>query len=344
VRALLNLGDPDDPDARVLLPGELGGEPVTYLLGPRPADATGAIVDGATALLNVATWYVEVDFTAAGGAVFDRLAAQYTAEAQAAGQQLGQMAIVLDDEVVSAPTLEQTSFGGSAVITGDFSKGDAQDLALVLRYGALPIELEIATQQQVSATLGRDQLDAGIAAGIVGFLLVALYMLFWYRVLGLVIIATLGLTAASLYVVVAWLGETQGVTLTLAGVTGLIVSVGLAVDSNIVYFERLKDEVKHGSTVRSAPARGFKRASRTIIAADVVSLLAAGLLWLIAVGSVRGFAFYLGLATLVDLILTYAFMHPVVSLLVRNRKVVERPVWGVAVALHADQRPREALP
>ncbi|MGZ8753322.1 MAG: SecD/SecF family protein translocase subunit, partial [Acidimicrobiia bacterium] len=212
---------------------------------------------------------------------------------------------------------------------------EAKDLALVLRYGALPVKFDADNQrvQSVSPSLGKDQLRAGIASGIIGLVLVALFMLAYYRLLGAVVILGLALTGMAVYSLVSYLGQTIGLTLTLAGVTGLIVSVGVTVDSYVVYFERLKDEVRSGKTVRSSVDRGFARSWRTILAADIVSLIGAGVLYWLAIGSVRGFAFFLGLSTLLDLIISYFFMHPLVSIMARRRALVRAPKVGIAAGL-----------
>src|SRR5262249_20003882 len=202
-------------------------------------------------------------------------------------------------------------------------------LALVLRYGSLPVQLVSQTAQSVSPTLGKDQLRAGIISGLIGLALVAIYMIFFYRLLGLVVWLGIGLTGATCFSLGTWLSAHRGLTLTLAGVTGIIVSVGVTVDSYVVYFERLKDEVRTGKTVRSSLDTGFHRAFRTIIAADLVSLIGAGILYFFATSSVKGFAFFLGLSTAIDLILAYTFMHPMVSVLARNPKLVRMPGVGI---------------
>jgi preprotein translocase subunit SecD len=248
------------------------------------------------------------------------------------------MAITLDGEVQSAPAFQTSTFeGDTVVISGDFSQGDAEDLARLLRFGALPVRFDESQQtvENVSPTLGKDQLRAGIAAGLIGIALVALYMLALYRLLGFVVIFGLALVAAFTYSIVVYLGQTVGLALTLAGVTGLIVSVGVTVDSYIVYFERLKDEVRSGKTVRSSVDRGFARSFQTILAADIVSLIGAAVLYLLAIGSVRGFAFFLGLATLFDLIVTYFFMHPLVVLLARRPNLLRMKYIGIASGLDA---------
>jgi len=187
----------------------------------------------------------------------------------------------------------------------------------------------------VSATLGKDSLSAGLVAGAVGIALVALYMVLYYRAIGLVVWFGLAVSGALLYSIITWLGQTQGLALSLAGVTGIIVSVGVTVDSYIVYFERLKDEIRAGKTIRSSVDRGFKRAYRTILAADLVSIFAAGTLYLLSVGAVRGFAFFLGLSTLLDLITAYFYTRPMVVLLGRSRFFTEARWVGVARGLAA---------
>ena len=245
------------------------------------------------------------------------------------------VAIVLDGVVQSAPNIEPGITGRDVSITGSFGQKEAKNLALVLRYGSLPVQFdpEQQTVRSVSPTLGKDQLQAGIIAGIVGLVLVAIYMTVFYRLLGLVVIAGLLLTGMVFFGLVTFLGNQQGLTLTLAGVTGLIVSVGITVDSYVVYFERLKDEARSGKTVRSSVDTGFRRAFRTIVAADLVSLFAALILWWLAEGSVRGFAFFLGLSTVIDLVLAYFFMHPLVSLMARSPRLVRMPGVGIAAGL-----------
>jgi len=200
-------------------------------------------------------------------------------------------------------------------ISGNFGESEAKNLALVLRYGALPVQLEPQAVQTVSATLGKDSLKAGVIAGIVGVLLVVAFMFAYYRSLGLVVLGGLLISTAILWSVISYLGESRGLALTLAGATGIIVSIGVTVDSYVVYFERLKDDARLGRTFRSAAQRGWASAWRTILAADIVSLIGAALLWYLTVGSVRGFAFFLGLSTLIDLIVAYFFLRPAVILL-----------------------------
>ena len=245
------------------------------------------------------------------------------------------VAIELDGVVQSAPVINPGITGKDVEITGNFSQGQAKDLALILRYGSLPVQFDQHKQtiESVSPTLGKDQLTAGIVSGLIGLGFVALYMILYYRLLGLVVVVGLGLTGMLFFAVTSYLSSAHGLTLTLAGVTGIIVSVGVTVDSYVVYFERLKDEVRSGRTVRSSLEVGFTRAFRTIVAADLVSMIGAVVLYLFATSSVRGFALFLGISTAMDLILAFFFMHPMVSVLARRPALVKLPGVGIASAL-----------
>jgi len=292
-----------------------------------PTEATGGIVQNANSEFAPGQGYaVNVNFTSEGSVEFDTIAAKYVQQ---------QLAIVLDDRIQSAPVIQEASFQGTAQITGDFTVDEADELAKVINYGALPVRLEKLNTVSLSPTLGRDQLDAGIAAGAIGLILVAGYMLIYYRLLGAVVIAGLLLTGMLTYALITFLGSTVNLALDLAGVTGLIVSIGVAVDSYVVYFERLKDEVRTGKTVRSSVDRGFTRSFRTILAADLVSIIGAAALFFVAAGSVRGFAFFLGLSTFLDLLVGYFFMHPAVSLLARRPALVRMRGVGIAAGLDA---------
>ncbi|HEX2273654.1 MAG TPA: protein translocase subunit SecD [Acidimicrobiales bacterium] len=319
----------NDEKATVVLPEKdsSGNVIARYQLGP--AEVKGQAISSARAEINQTTgaWGVTFNLTSEG-------TSQWNAMARKVGQG-GRIAIDLDGVVKSAPSLETTDFPGSGQITGDFSEREAKDLALVLRYGSLPVQLERQTVQTVSASLGKDSLRAGIAAGIVGLGLVALYMVLYYRALGIVVWLGLGVTAALMYSLVTLLGNTSGLALTLPGAVGIIVSVGVTVDSYVVYFERLKDEIRSGKTIRSSVDRGFKRAYRTILAADAASFIGAIVLYVLSVGSVRGFAFFLGLSTLLDVIIAYFFTRPMVILLGRSRFFTEARWVGVARGLAA---------
>ena len=281
-----------------------------YLLAP--ATVVGTDVKGATARLDPAgtnQWQVGVTFTGSGQKKFTDLTAATVGK---------QVAIVLDGVVISAPVIQNT-IPGDAQITGNFSKDEAQNLANVLKYGALPLTFTTSQAEVVSPTLGTDQLHAGLLAGGMGLALVVLYSLLYYRGLGLVTIASLALAGVITYAAVAILGAQIGFTLTLAGIAGLIVAIGITADSFVVFFERVKDEVRDGRTLRSAVDRGWVRARRTIVSADFVSFLAAASLYFLSVGAVRGFAFTLGLSTIIDLALVFFFTHPLMTLLARSR-------------------------
>ncbi len=256
----------------------------------------------------------------------------------ALGGAAGAMAIVLDGEVISAPAVNGPNLADDEFVIsgggqGGFPQGEAKDLALKLRYGALPVEFTRSAERQISPTLGEDSLQAGILAGVIGLLAVALYLLVYYRALGVVVVLGLGVWSALMYGVVCWLSASRGLTLSLSGVVGIVISLGTTVDSYVVYFERLKDEVRLGKSVRSATERSFKMAFRTILTADVASLMGAVLLWWLTVGAVRGFAFFLGLSVVLDVFVAYCFARPMVALLARNRFFTENNVFGVARGL-----------
>jgi preprotein translocase subunit SecD len=315
----------DKPEAQVILPGTKDEQDARYVLGP--SELTGRAVKDAKAEVDeTGEWKVGFTLTDTGSKEFDALAARNLSK---------QVAIVLDGVVQSAPTIQQAQFQGSGEITGNFSEREAKDLALVLRFGALPVELKPETVQTVSASLGRDSLKAGVGAGLVGLALVLVYMILYYRALGIVVVLGLGVSGMLMWAIVSFLGQVQGLALTLAGAVGIIVSVGVTVDSYVVYFERLKDEVRSGKTIRSSVDRGFSRAYRTILVADFASLIGAGLLYWLAVGSVRGFAFFLGLSTVMDMVIAYCFTRPMVVLLGRNRLFTEARWLGVARGLAA---------
>lgn len=294
----------DRADWAVLLPGR--NEPVGYVLGP--AELTGEAVAEAAATFNN-EWVVNVDLTDEGAVGFDEIAARYFGQ---------QVAIVLDGIVESAPVIRATEFGGTAVISGTFDEEGARDLAVALRFGALPVVFEQDDVRTVSATLGEGTLRAGVVAGIVGLIVVGIYMLAYYRLLGFVAVTSLALSGSILWSLISWLGESRGLALTLAGTTGIIVSIGVQVDSNIVYYERIKEEVRRGRAIRSAADASFKGAFSTIVWADLASLIGAGVLYQLTSGTVRGFALYLGLATLIDLAVSYFFMRPLVVFIARK--------------------------
>ena len=295
-----------------------------YQLGPNLLPGTS--VTGAAAGYDPQQGGWGVDVTYRGDSFVKAVAEPYVGK---------RVAIVLDNRVLSAPTINAGITGSQVRISGSFTQGSAKQLALALKYGSLPVRFDEKQQtvENVSPSLGRDQLRAGIAAGIIGLALVALYMLFFYRLLGIVVWVGLVLTAMIMFTIVTLLGQGQGLTLTLSGITGIIVSVGVTVDSYVVYFERLKDEVRTGKTVRSSVDTGWKRAWRTIVAADAVALIGAGVLYALTIGSVKGFAYFLALSTFVDLILAWCYMHPLVSLMARRRGLVDARGIGIASGL-----------
>ena len=285
-----------------------------YILAP--AEVLGRQISKASAGIDTqsgSAWIVSLTFNGEGTTAFGALTSRVTALAEP----LNQVAIVLDGLVVSSPRITEAIPSGSAQITGSFTQLEAQDLANVLKYGALPLAFDRGEVQQVSATLGADQLDAGLIAGGLGLLLVLLYSLLYSRGLGLVTVGSLVVAASLVYLLFLLLGEWIGFTLTLAGIAGAIVAIGVTADSFIIYFERIRDELREGRSLRTAVESGWQRARHTILVADFVSIIAAALLYFFAVGGVRGFAFTLGLTTLVDLIVVFAFTKPLVTIVAR---------------------------
>jgi preprotein translocase subunit SecD len=286
-----------------------------YILGPTAVEGTH--LNGADAGLpgsGVGSWQVNLSFDGTGTKQF----AQTTKDLVGQQSPQNQFAIVLDGQVVSAPVVQSEIPTGRAEITGNFSQSEAKDLANVLKYGALPLAFDQSELNEISPTLGSDYLRVGIIAGALGLALVALYLLIYYRGLGLVAIASLVMAGLLTYASVVLLGEWIGFTLTLAGIAGLIVAVGITADSFVVFFERLRDEVREGRSLRAAVEHGWRRARRTILVADFVSFLAAAVLYILSIGSVRGFAFALGLTTVIDVVVVFFFTKPLIALLART--------------------------
>jgi preprotein translocase subunit SecD len=299
-----------------------------------PAGGTGEVFkdDAAARILSGSGWGVTVSLRGGANGVdkWNVLASEcYNATDLCPTRQL---AIVLDGEVISAPTVQQPSFTDSVQITGQFKEAEARNLARVLNSGSLPVKLETEAVQTVSPTLGKDSLRAAWIAGLVGIGLVFVFMLLYYRLLGLIVAAGLAVSGALIWTVISFLSKTQGLALSLAGIAGLIVSVGVTVDSYVVFFERLKDEIRAGRSMRNSAQRGFAGAWHTIVVADMVSLIGAAVLWYLTVGSVRGFAFFLGLSTLCDLAVAYFFTRPAVLLLARTEWMSRRKVMGIEVS------------
>jgi preprotein translocase subunit SecD len=275
-------------------------------------------------------WQVLFDLTDEGSDVFADVTTRLVGR---------QLAIVLDREVISAPTVQDPITGGSGVITGSFTQQRAKDLATVLNAGALPVNLTTEQVVTVSPTLGEESLRQGLIAGLAGLALLALYLLFYYRLLAFVAWFGMAIWAVLALALVSVAGVAIGYTLTLAGVAGLVISLGVTADSYIVFFERLKDEVRAGRTPRAAVQPAFKRAYKTIVAADVVTALAAVVLYVTAISSVRGFALTLGVATLLDLFVVYFFKRPAVFLIVRSDRLVGMRGLGLRSGIAADHAP-----
>jgi preprotein translocase subunit SecD len=285
-----------------------------YILAP--AEVLGQQVSKASSGLDqqgTSAWFVSLTFNGEGTKAFGALTSRVTSLPSPQNQ----VAIVLDGLVVSAPVINEAIPSGNAQITGSFTQVEAADLANVLKYGALPLAFDRGEIQQVSPTLGSEQLEAGLLAGALGLGLVMIFSVLYYRALGLVTVGSLAIASVLVYLLVLVLGEAIGFTLTLAGIAGIIVAIGITADSFIVYFERIRDEAREGRSLRSAVESGWARARRTIIVADMISLLAAVLLYFFAVGNVRGFAFTLGLTTFIDLLVIFVFTKPVLIIISR---------------------------
>ncbi len=292
---------------------------IKYILGPvevageRIADARSGLIASATGV-TTNEWGVFIEFDGDGTQQFRTVTERLVS---LVGVQ-NQFAIVLDGRVISAPRTISAITDGRPQISGNFTEESAQVLADQLKFGALPIGFEVQSSENISATLGVSQLQSGIIAGIIGIILVALYGFFQYRALGGVVIASLVVAAIVTYLIITYLSNQQGYRLSLAGVAGLVISIGVIADSFIVYFERIRDELRDGRSVDGAVMAGWKRAFRTILISDVINFIAAVVLFVLAVGNVRGFAFTLGITTVVDLIIVIMFTHPMMVLLGRT--------------------------
>lgn len=315
------------------LPAELSDKD-GYLYSLGPSGGSGEVFkNDAKADISSGSWVVVVSLRGGteGTDKWNALAAQCFD--RTASCPSGQLAIVLDGLVISAPTVQERQFtGGSVQITGDFKEKEAKDLAKILQFGAVPVRFNTPTAQTVSATLGKDSLNAALLSGLVGVLLVLLFLVLYYGRLALIVVLGLGVSGSILWSVISLLSQTNGLALTLSGAAGIIVSIGVTVDSYVVFFERLKDEVRSGKTLRNSAQRGFDSAWKTILAADTVSLLGALVLWYLTVGSVRGFAFFLGLSTLCDMIVAYYFTRPAVVLISKAGFMNRGKQFGIEAA------------
>ena len=326
------MGDPADPTATIIVQNTDGSE--IYQLGP--SFATGEVFNNdAQADIISGGWGVRVTLKngAAGSDLWNIGAAQCYAKSTTCPT--GRMAIVLDGVVQSAPSVNQPSFSGGVDITGNFKESEAKDLARVLKSGALPVRLEVQAVQIVSPTLGDDSLNAAIVSGLIGVLLVLLFMLLYYRLLALIVVFGITLSGLVQWNVISLLSTTNGLALSLAGIAGIIVSIGVTVDSYVVFFEKLKDELKSGRSLKNSAERGFKSAWRTILAADIVSLIGAFTLWYLTVGSVRGFAFFLGLSTLCDIVIAWFFTRPAMLMIARTKRFQRGRLFGIDNTVNA---------
>ena len=313
---------------QTVYPGRKDG--LLYLLGP--SGATGEVFkNDASAQVNAGAWAVAANLRngADGADLWNALAAKCYAGGSDCPTK--QIAISLDGEVISAPVVQVPKFDqGTVQITGNFTQKEATELARVLQFGAVPVKFDTPTVQTVSASLGKDSLHAAVVSGLIGVLLVLLFLLLYYRLIAFVVVGGLSVSGLLLWSIISWLSKTNGLALTLSGVAGIIVSIGVTVDSYVVFFEKLKDDVAAGRTLRNSAARGFENAWRTIVTADIVSLLGAVILWWLTVGSVRGFAFFLGLSTMADIVVSYFFTRPAVLLLARTNMFNKGRVLGIS--------------
>jgi preprotein translocase subunit SecD len=301
-----------------------------------PSGGTGEVFARGSAepsLDQLGAWGVSVGLRGDGETAWNLLASQCFANSESCPQQPGsehgQLAIVLDGIIQSKPSVNQPSFSGSVAITGSFTEDEARSLSRVLNRGAFPVNVEAQSVQTVSPTLGGDSLEAAVISGIVGAAVIVLFMVAYYRKLAVVIIAGLIVWGMAVYVAAALVSQWTNYAFTLAGATGVIVAVGVTVDSYVVFFERLKDEVRAGRSLRNAAPRAFKLTWRTIVSADVVAFLGSAILFWLSVGSVKGFALYLGLTTICDMLVCYFFTRPAVFLLSRTGWFDRGPTLGL---------------
>lgn len=319
--------DPNLPLASCAVEGD-----AKYLLGP--ADLEGTTISNASAGMIYSStgqptgqFGVDLEFDAEGTKQFAD-SSQRLFGFQQTDPTRNRFAVVLDGNVISAPSMNAAILDGRAQISGNFTAASAQNLANQLNFGSLPLNFEVQSEQQISATLGSNHLEKGILAGLVGLILVVLWMLWQYRGLTLVSAGSLLVAGGLTYLSITLLSWVMGYRLSLAGVAGLIVAVGITADSFIVYFERIRDEVRDGAPLSAAVERGWLRARRTIVISDAVNLVAASVLYLLAVGGVQGFAFTLGLTTIVDLVVIFLFTHPIMALLMRTRFFGQGNRWS----------------
>ncbi|UWE09418.1 protein translocase subunit SecD [Actinacidiphila bryophytorum] len=318
-------GSAQDKGKKVIACGQEGGVWQKYVLGPSLID--GKRVSGANAAFDTQQgngWVVNLSFDSSGAGQFTKVTGDLSSQAEPNNR----FAIDLDGVVQSAPSVNQALTGGSAQISGGFKQSEAEDLANVLKYGSLPLAFQTIDRTTVSAALGGEQLRGGLIAGAVGLALVVAYMFAYYRGLSFVAIASLMTSAALTYTIMCLLGRAIGFALNLPAVAGAIVAIGITADSFIVFFERIRDELREGRSLQPAVARGWPRARRTILVSDFVSFLAAAVLYVVTVGKVRGFAFTLGLTTLLDVAVVFLFTLPLMTILARRKFFAQGHKWS----------------
>lgn len=318
------VGDGVKPSEQTIACGKNNaGQWEKYVLGP--AELNGKDVDDAKATINQQSgaWVVNMEFTGGGSKKFSKTTGKLSQQQPP----MNQFAIVLDGEVASAPSVN-TTLNSNAEISGSFTQESAQDLANILSYGALPLTFHEQSVTTVSPALGGEQLHAGLIAGAIGLALVIVYLVVYYRGLSLIAIASLLASAALTYTLMTLLGPAISFTLNLPAVCGAIVAIGITADSFIVFFERVRDEVREGRTLRPAVERAWPRARRTILVSDFVSFLAAAVLFIVTVGKVQGFAFTLGLTTLLDVVVVFFFTKPLMTIMARKKFFANGHKWS----------------
>jgi preprotein translocase subunit SecD len=317
----------NDADTQTVSCGSQGG--VLYKYALDKSTVLGKDIKSASAGLSSTSvnWQVNVNFRPAGASAWGKLTTDmFNKYGTSSANDL--LAMVLDGQVISAPVVQGAMNTGSAQITGSFTENQATLLANQLSYGALPLTFTKQSIQTISPQLGSDQLHAGLLAGAIGLLLVVLYCLLYYRGLAVVAVSSLIIASVLVFEAIILLGKHENLALELSGVAGLIVAIGITADSFVVFFERLRDEVRDGRTLRTAVERGWKRARRTVLVSDTVSFLAAALLWYFSIGEVKGFAFTLGLTTVIDVVVVFLFTKPMVTLLARTKFFGQGHKWS----------------
>lgn len=291
-----------------------------YILGPSELDGTQLDSASSSPATNqqgqpTGGWAVNMSFDSEGGKIFGDV----TTRLSTLKEPRNSFASVLDGRVISSARVSYPITGGQAQITGKFTADEASALANQLKFGSLPLQFNVQSEEQISATLGSEQLNSGLIAGLVGLILIIIYMIWQYHALGVVAIGSILMSTGLSYLIISLLSWTMGYRLSMAGVLGIIISIGVTADSFIVYFERIRDEIRDGRSVRSAVQHGWNRAQRTIIISDIVNLTASVVLYLLTVGSVRGFAFTLGVTTVLDLVVVMMFTYPLMTLIARTK-------------------------